>query len=88
MIPEKNMFGIPVKIYDKENQKETSAYMMFDVSDKTFVNAGYFNHNETAVGSAATRSLYENGVLYTVSGEKIVAFSIDDRSIIAENEIK
>lgn len=88
VIPEKNMFGIPVKIYDKENQKETSAYMMFDVSDKTFVNAGYFNHNETAVGSAATRSLYENGVLYTVSGEKIVAFSIDDRSIIAENEIK
>ncbi len=88
VIPENNMFGIPVKIYNEETQRETSAYMMFDVSDKTFVNAGYFNHHETAVGSAATRSLYENGVLYTVSGEKVVAFSIDDRSILAESEIK
>lgn len=88
VIPEKNMFGIPVKMYDEKTRSEASAYMMFDVSGKTFVNAGCFNHSETVIGSAATRSLYENGVLYTVSGEKIVAFSINDCSILAESEIK
>lgn len=88
IIPEKNMFGIPVKIYDEETRNETSAYQMFDVSDKTFVNAGCFNHSETVIGSAATRGIYENGVFYTVSGEKIVAFSIDDCSVLAESEIK
>ncbi len=88
VIPEKNMFGIPVKMYNEETQGETSSYMMFDVSNKTFTDAGLFNHNETVIGAAATRSIYDNGVLYTVSGEKVVAFSIADGSILAESEIE
>lgn len=87
VIPDKKMFGIPVKIYDSESQTETSAYMIFDVSDGNFDNIGYFSHSETVTGSSASRSAYDNGVLYTVSGEKIVAFSIDDGSVIATKNI-
>ena len=87
VIPDKEMFGIPVKIFDSESQTETSAYMIFDVSDVNFDNIGYFSHSEAVTGSSASRSAYDNGVLYTVSGEKIVAFSIDDGSVIATKSI-
>lgn len=87
VIADKNMFGIPVIVFDEETKTESSAYMVFDVSDGTFNNISYFSHSETVVGSAAARGEVINDVLYTVSGDKIVAFSIADGSVIASSEI-
>lgn len=89
IIPDKNMFGVPVKVYNEETKTESSEYMIFDVSHGSFDDAAvkYFTHSETVIGNAASRGACIDDVLYTVSGDEIVAFSIADGSEIARSEI-
>ena len=77
------IFGVPVIIYDSETQKETSAYMIFDVSEKALKNTMILNHSEAVVGSSASRGICSDGIFYTVSGEKVAAFSVEDGSMIS-----
>ena len=77
------IFGVPVIIYDSETQKETSAYMIFDVSEKALKNTMILNHSEAVVGSSASRGICSDGIFYTVSGEKVAAFSAEDGSMIS-----
>lgn len=88
IISDMEVFGIPVVICDNETGTETSAYMMFDVSDGKIIPAGSCRHAESYVGDAAVRATCINGTIYTVSGEKVVAFSADKWAKISVCEIR
>lgn len=88
IISDKNMFGIPVAMYDSEAHSDVSAYMLFKITDKKITHYKTFNHDEAYVGDAAVRSTCIGNVLYTVSGEKVTAFSIDSGSIVSSKALK
>lgn len=73
---ENEIFGIPVVKTDAENSSEISAYVLFDMSDGKIVPLGIFNHDLSYIGDAAVRGTFIEDILYTVSGEKVVAFDI------------
>lgn len=79
-------FGIPVVVNDDETGTEISAYMLFEISDGKITPVGLYRHDESYVGDAAVRAAYINGTVYTVSGEKIVAFTADtyEKSAVCE----
>ncbi len=87
IIPEKGIFGIPVLTQDSEKGTEVSAYALFDVSGSAIIPAGICIHDESFVGDAAVRAAYNNGTVYTVSGEKTAAFKADTCEKTAECEI-
>lgn len=72
-----DIFGVPV-VTNNKSGAENSVYMIFDVSDGKITSAGSCLHDESYVGDAAVRAICINGTVYTVSGEKIVAFTADD----------
>ena len=83
IIADKNMFGIPVAIADKETQSEASAYMLFKVEGEEIVLHKTLIHDNAYVGDAAVRSACIDNVLYTVSGEKVAAFSVDTGNAVS-----
>ena len=74
---DKNIFGIPVLKRDSDNGTEITAYALFDMSGGKIVPLGIYTHDISYIGDAAVRGTCIEDILYTVSGEKIVAFSID-----------
>ncbi len=88
LIQDKNIFGIPVIKADAETGTVESEYIMFSVSDGIISAAGSFSHNKNYVSGAAVRAAGIGDTLYTVSGEKVVAFSMSDSSVISAAEIK
>lgn len=88
VIPEKDMFGIPVVISDGQIGSEVSAYMLFDVSDGSISPIGLCRHDEHYVGDAAVRASYIDGTVYTVSGKRISSFSVDTFEKISECVIR
>ncbi len=85
---DKEMFGVPVVASDGENGTEFSAYMIFDASEGKIEPVGLCRHDNFYVGDAAVRAVYNNGTVYTVSGGKISAFSVDDCERISQCEIR
>lgn len=88
IISDKNMFGIPVAVNNKETQSEASAYMLFKVENGKIIPYQTFIHDDAYVGDAAVRSTCIDGVLYTVSGEKVTAFSVDTGLAVSTKYIK
>lgn len=82
------IFGVPVVIDNGENGAEVSAYMLFDVSEGKIIPAGLCCHDDSYVGDAAVRAISIGGTLYTVSGEKAVAFAADTHEVFALCEIR
>ena len=75
---EKKIIGIPVLKNNKENGSRSSEYVLFDISDGKLDSVGTYVHS--VVGDAAVRGICVGDVLYTVSGEKVVAFDINTDS--------
>ncbi len=71
---EKKILGIPVLKINSENGSRSSEYVLFDFSDGKLNPVGTFAHS--VVGDAAVRGICVGDILYTVSGEKVVAFDI------------
>ncbi len=88
IISGKEIFGIPVVVSDNETGSEVSAYMMFDVSEGEITPAGSCLHAESYVGDAAVRAICIGETVYTVSGEKVVAFTADSWKKTAVCEIR
>ncbi len=88
VVPEKQIFGVPVVMRNNEKGTEISAYMIFNVSDGNITSAGVCCHDESYVGDAAARAAYADGAVYTVSGKKVVAFAADTCKEIAACEIR
>lgn len=88
IVEQEGIFAIPVVMNDTENGTEISAYAVFDVSDGEITLAGICRHDESYVSDAAVRAAYNDSGIYTVSGEKITAFSIGSFEKISECEIR
>lgn len=76
LVAEKEIFGIPVLKTDAAKGTEISAYVLFDMSGGKIVPLGTYNHDISYIGDAAVRGTCIEDILYTVSGEKVVAFDI------------
>ncbi|MBR3781713.1 MAG: beta-propeller domain-containing protein [Clostridia bacterium] len=88
IVEQEGIFAIPVVMNDKEKGTEISAYAVFDVSDGEIALAGICRHDESYVSDAAVRAAYNNSAIYTVSGKKIVAFSIGSFEKISDCKIR
>lgn len=76
LVAEKEIFGIPVLKADEKQGTEISAYVIFDMSGGEIVPLGTYNHDLSYIGDAAVRGTFIEDILYTVSGEKVVAFDV------------
>ncbi len=85
---DKKLFGVPVVSENSEKGTETTAYMLFDVSDNQISLEGVYEHDNDYIGDAAIRSICIGNTLYTVSGEKVVAFSSESHARISFAEIR
>lgn len=83
VIENEDIFGVPVRVYDEETKTEDSAYLLFDVSDKTLDKTMILTHSDSVVGSTASRGVCIDGIFYAVSGDKITAFSVEDGKMIS-----
>ncbi len=72
---DKKILGIPVLKINSENGSRSSEYVLFDFSDGELDTVGTFTHS--TVGDAAVRGICVGDILYTVSGEKVVAFDLN-----------
>ena len=88
IVEQEAIFAIPVVMNDKEKGTDISAYAVFDVSGGKITFSGLCRHDESYVSDAAVRAAYNKSAVYTVSGKKIVAFSIDSFEKISDCEIR
>lgn len=88
IIADKNMFGIPVAVNNEESQSDASAYMLFKVDGGKIVHHKTFTHDNAYVGAAAVRSTCIGSTFYTVSGEKVAAFSVDTGNAVSSKALK
>mgnify|MGYP003295503694 CR=1 FL=1 len=86
--PDKGIIGVFVLASDTETGVKYPAYMIFKVTDGEIAFAGVCRHDDAYVSDTAVSAIYNNGVIYTVSGEKVAAFSADDFSEISSCEIR
>ncbi len=82
------LFGIPIVKYNPSSETEISAYVLFSVADGVIKPVGTYNHDTSYTGDAAVRGTCIDGVLYTVSGQRVTAFSISEGTVISSLEIK
>lgn len=87
MNSDKTIFGIPVIKNNPVSGTQLSAYLLFNVSDGKITPVGTYNHDTAFIGDAAVRGICIDGTLYTVSGKKICAFSVEEAKIISSLEI-
>lgn len=85
---DKKLFGIPVVKDNPASGTEISAYILFSVSDGVITPVGTYNHETAHTGDAAVRGICIDNTLYTVSGERVVAFSIDECTVISSQGIR
>ncbi len=75
---EKKILGIPVLKINTEYGSRSSEYVLFDLSGGELNPVGTYSHS--VVGDAAVRGICVGDILYTVSGEKVVAFDISTKA--------
>ena len=85
---EKKLFGIPVIKKNPSSGADISAYILFDVSGGVINPVGTYNHDTSYTGDAAVRGVCIGQNLYTVSGERVVAFSVEDCTVISSQAIR
>ncbi len=85
---EKMLFGIPVVNHNPATATEISAYILFNVADGEIKPVGTYNHDTAFTGDAAVRGICIGGTLYTVSGERVVAFDIEKCTLISSQIIR
>lgn len=85
---EKMLFGIPVVNHNPATDTEISAYILFNVADGEIKPVGTYNHDAAYTGDAAVRGICIGGMLYTVSGERVVAFDIEKCTLVSSQTIR
>ena len=85
---DKKLFGLPIVKHNPSAGSEISAYILFDVSGGAITPVGTYNHDTSYTGDAAVRGVCIKDTLYTVSGERVVAFSIADCAVISSQIIR
>lgn len=76
---ESETFAIPAISFNAETSSAVSSYALFSYSGGNLAYIGNFDHDANSNGNGATKCVRIGDSLYTVSGEKIVAFSISQK---------
>ncbi len=84
---ENDILGIPVVRQDDATKESVVAYALFDYSDGDIKPIGFFNHDAQSKGEKSLRGTCIGNVFYSISGSKIVAFSIDDEKKLSTIEL-
>ncbi len=87
LVSETETFGIPVVTVNSDGTS-VSSYMLFNVSQDKITPVGAYTHDIQTVGDIASRAAITEDNLYTISGEKVVSFSIKDGSVLSSIKIK
>lgn len=87
-VSDKKMFGIPVVKNNPTTGTDISSYILFNAENGAITPVGTYNHDTAYTGDAAVRGSCIGDALFTVSGEKIVAFSIDECELLSSLEIR
>lgn len=87
LVSETETFGIPVVTVNSDGTS-ISSYMLFSVAQGKITPVGAYTHDTQTVGDTASRAAVADDNLYTISGEKVVAFSIKDSSVLSSIKIK
>ncbi|MBR2730505.1 MAG: beta-propeller domain-containing protein [Clostridia bacterium] len=82
VIPERELFGLPVIAQNGANGAELSCYLLFSASDGVIKPKGTYNHSRNYLGDAAVHGAVIGDVFYTISGEKICAFELSGSKLI------
>lgn len=88
VMAEEKLLGIPVIRTDPSTGEAVSAYALFEFSNSDIKPIGYFNHETKSDGETAVRGTCIGDIFYSVSGSKVVAFSISGEARLASVELK
>ncbi len=84
---ESKTFAIPTVSFNPETGSAVSSYVLFSYADGNLVYINSFDHDVNSNGNNATRCACIGDLLYTVSGEKVVAFSISQAKQLSVLEL-
>lgn len=87
LVPESDILGIPVIRKDSVTKEAVIAYALFNYSDGDIKPIGYFNHDAESNEEKSLRGTCIGDIFYSISGSKVVAFSIDDETKLASVEL-
>lgn len=87
IMDEENILGIPVVRIDSETKEAALAYALFEFSESGIRPVGYFKHETSAEKETAMRGICIGDIFYSITGSKIVAFSISAESRLGSIEL-
>jgi uncharacterized secreted protein with C-terminal beta-propeller domain len=87
IMQDEKILGIPVLRKDAGTKENVLSYALFRFADGDIKPVGWFNHETKADEATAVRGTCIGDVFYSITGNKIVAFSISEETRIASVEI-
>ncbi len=87
VMQDENILGIPVIRTDSETKEKALAYALFEFSQNGIRPVGYFNHEMGVETETAMRGTCIGDVFYSITGDRIVAFSISNESRLGGIEL-
>lgn len=87
IMQDENILGIPVIRTDSETKETALAYALFELTQSDIKPVGYFNHETGAKTETAMRGTCIGDIFYSITGSKIVAFSISGESRLGSIEL-
>lgn len=87
LVPDGDILGIPVVRRDDVSKESVIAYALFNYSDGDIKPLGFFNHDAKSSGEKSLRGTCIGDIFYSISGNKIVAFSIGEETKLSSVEL-
>ena len=87
IMQDEKILGIPVMRKDSATKENILAYALFEFANGEIKPVGYFNHETKADGATPVRGTCIGDVFYSITGNRIVAFSISGETRIASVEL-
>ena len=87
LVPDGDILGIPVVRRDDVSKESVIAYALFNYSDGDIKPLGFFNHDAKSSGEKSLRGTCIGDIFYSISGNKVVAFSIGEETKLSSVEL-
>lgn len=87
IMQDEKILGIPVMRKDSATKESVLAYALFKFADGDIKPVGYFNHETKTDEATSVRGTCIGDIFYSITGNKIVAFSISEETRIASVEL-
>lgn len=87
IMQEEKILGIPVVRTEPTTKETVLAYALFEYANGDIKPVGYFNHETKVDKETAVRGTCIGDVFYSITGNKVVAFSINDEKRLSSIEL-